>query len=90
MAPWPSATSRTSRACSSTDAGLGPWNSKNSVGTSGNAVFEKRLTMASWTSSMISIRATGTPSWMVSITVVAAPSIDANPHTAVEIASGRP
>ena len=39
---------------------------------------------------MISTRATGTPSWMVSITVVAAPSIDANPQTAVEIASGRP
>ena len=39
---------------------------------------------------MISIRATGIPSWIVVITVRAACSMLVNGHTAVEIDSGRP
>ena len=39
---------------------------------------------------MISMRATGMPSWIVWITVFAAPAIDSNGHTAARTASGRP
>ena len=78
------------RACSSTFAWLTPWNSKKSVGASGKSVFEKRLTMASCASSMISTRATGMPSWIVVMTARAAPSIEANGQTAAATASGRP
>ena len=39
-------------------------------------------------SSSSSIRATGTPSWIVAMTVSTAPLIDSNEQTAAETASG--
>ena len=43
-----------------------------------------------WTSSSSSILATGTPDWIVVITVSTACSMLGNAHTADEIASGMP
>ena len=48
------------------------------------------MTASIWTSSSSSIRATGTPHWMVWMTVSTAPASDSNEHTAADIASGMP
>ncbi len=74
-------------ACSSTEAGL-PWNSKNRVGASASVVLLNRLMAFSDSASSSSMRATGTPSWMVWITVCTAESMSGKVHTAAEMASG--
>ena len=76
-------------ACSATDASL-PWNSKNRTGRSGRSVFDQRLIAAIWTSSANSIRATGTPDWMIAMQVSTASSTLGKAQTAAETASGMP
>ena len=87
--PWSAASSPTSSACSATPASL-PWNSKKSVGASGSPRPRVLVAARTCTSSRSSIRAIGTPAWMVAITVSTAPASVSKEQTAAEIASGMP
>jgi hypothetical protein len=67
-----------------------PWNSRKSIGTSARPSFECRFTPRIWTSSRSSMRATGMPDWMVTITASQAARTEGNGHTPPEMASGMP
>jgi hypothetical protein len=76
-------------ACSATLASV-PWKSIHKVGATGKSIFEYRLTASIVAASASSIRATGTPNWMVWITVFTAASTLGNEQVAADIATGMP
>ena len=76
-------------ACSATDASE-PWNSSHSVGTGVTLSFEYFAIASICRASASSMRATGTPAWIVAIVVSTACLTDGKPHMATLVASGMP
>jgi hypothetical protein len=87
--PWSLAILWTILACSATLASV-PWEFIHKVGATARSIFEYRLTPSMLAASASSMRATGTPDWMVRITVFTAASTLGNEHVADDIAVGMP
>src|SRR5208283_9028 len=76
-------------ACSFTLLSM-PWNSSHNVGATRRLSFEYLLIASICTASASSIRATGTPNWIVLITTLTAALTLGKEQTAEETAAGTP